>query len=492
MPASVVLRTMILQRRLALFLLCRAMASSSFSPPTFFIGVDLSSAKQRHPGGALGTTATTTTALSATVLDGKEIILESIADGRLVKLNQALLSFNSSAAADLLVELQSIRDEQQQQQPPPPPQQGRRSNVDEVLAELLAQGPDRRRRFSLWSAVFLRPRYSQRARLARLARTLDLTTPPPAQQGDGDDGNDTAESQGRRRQRALLSLLRTLAQPAEAGGFVLPKNDTGSKIPAICIVEKRAAAELKAASVESLVSRRPTDLETPAYAVLQQLRRRAGENGGVEIRRYEPYAVCTVSMNQSWQQRPVDLRTDAALAEPAKGGVKAFGALAGYLFGKNDASTAMKMTTPVLMTTTNTAMTTTDTTDNSSTTSTSSGSSGNIRQMSFILPSAYWNGGGGGLAAPAPLEGSGVSIAQVAGETRAARPFGGYANRVAERQQALLDRLRNDKEWEVVPGAMPVLAQYNDPFTPPWKRLNEVSVAVRPRSASASTAPTVM
>ena len=50
----------------------------------------------------------------------------------------------------------------------------------------------------------------------------------------------------------------------------------------------------------------------------------------------------------------------------------------------------------------------------------------------------------------------------------AADDIGKRIDRVADASNRLLDEWRTE------------LAQYNDPFTPPWKRLNEVSVAVQP------------
>ena len=50
------------------------------------------------------------------------------------------------------------------------------------------------------------------------------------------------------------------------------------------------------------------------------------------------------------------------------------------------------------------------------------------------------------------------------------------------KKKLLMDKLGNDKDWMPVGSEPVVLAQYNDPFTPPWKRLNEVSVAVQARS----------
>lgn len=105
--------------------------------------------------------------------------------------------------------------------------------------------------------------------------------------------------------------------------------------------------------------------------------------------------------------------------------------------------------------------------------------------MSFVLPSTYWSETA--PDPPQPLEGSGVRLERVADrEDRAVLMFGGYVTgRAAKEQQQLLDRLDRDPDWQVSDDAPSVqLAQYNDPFTPPWKRLNEVSVAVRRRGSS--------
>jgi hypothetical protein len=224
--------------------------------------------------------------------------------------------------------------------------------------------------------------------------------------------------------------------------------------------------------------RRPKDLETPTYKVLYQ------SPSGLEIRQYDPYRVCTFDMSSadgraSLSYNPV---TDAATMEPAKGNVRAFGALAGYLFGKNQEQVAMKMTAPVF----------TNTNDQRQT-----------KSMSFVLPSNYWGNdnddaaaaadvtattrttttGGAQNKPPQPLPESGVRIETVATTetTRAVWPFGGYALNVAAQSDELLRQFRRSSsrdQWEVVPGATVQLAQYNDPFTPPWKRLNEVSIAV--------------
>jgi hypothetical protein len=155
-------------------------------------------------------------------------------------------------------------------------------------------------------------------------------------------------------------------------------------------------------------------------------------------------------------------RTDAAVSDSKMGGARAFGALAGYLFGKNKQKEAMKMTTPVL-----------------------TNERGDDKLMSFVLPSKFWTEKDLSKA-PEPLDGSGVELELNQGGERAVTMFGGFASKadVEKRKKKLLEALKRDKEWEAVESETPVLAQYNDPFTPPWKRLNEVSVAVRPRSSS--------
>jgi SOUL heme-binding protein len=198
---------------------------------------------------------------------------------------------------------------------------------------------------------------------------------------------------------------------------------------------------------------------------------------GLEIRQYEPYRVCTYDMmgpNGSGG-RSYNPATDAVTSEPAKGNVQAFGALAGYLFGKNQEKLAMKMTTPVFMNTND---------DSSYDSSEKSNGTGTTKSMSFVLPSDYWgdNGDDGAAPPPQPLAESGVRIETVStGTTRAVWPFGGYARNVAAQSDELRRQLRSvttTTRWTVAPAATVQLAQYNDPFTPPWRRLNEVSIAV--------------
>ena len=107
---------------------------------------------------------------------------------------------------------------------------------------------------------------------------------------------------------------------------------------------------------------------------------------------------------------------------------------------------------------------------------------GITRQMSFVLPSEYW--GSESLAkAPQPIQGSGVSLAVKESQTRAVVMFGGYASKseTKRRKEQLMLSFGNNNEWEPMDDATITLSQYNDPFTPPWKRLNEVSINVQPK-----------
>jgi hypothetical protein len=284
----------------------------------------------------------------------------------------------------------------------------------------------------LWTRIRPLARFSRRARRASLRRVLELSTPPSEEaESIGDD----ADAKLQRRRRSFVVLLRALAN-----------NDSEKSGTAIIQLEKAARREANAKfQTKDMANRLPEGLETPKYSVL-------ASRSSYEIRRYEPFSVCSVAMNKP---RPTEAsRTDAKISSPQLKGASAFGALAGYLFGKNQESTAMKMTTPVL-----------------------SAGEGDERKMSFILPSEFWNGLD---TAPKPLDGSGVVLEEKEGGERAVVAFGGFAAKkdVEERTKQLLGGLAKDREWTAEKGASVTLAQYNDPFTPPWKRRNEVSVEV--------------
>ena len=324
----------------------------------------------------------------------------------------------------------------------------RDSFVSNLLAEVDSPVP-------IWTGLRPLARFSRRARRASLRRVLDLSTPSVETQSEDD------ESDQRSRRRTLVIVLRSLANmydndendSLEDG--VVHVSDTKNKFgPATIVTLERAARREARASakggtmVDDMANRLPRGLETPQYTVV-------AHRPQLEIRRYEPFSICSVAMNKP---RTAAEETDAKISNPQLQGASSFGALAGYLFGKNQQQTAMKMTTPVL-----------------------SRGDGEARQMSFVLPSTYWSTGIDD--APVPLEGSGVVLERDDGGERAVVMFGGFAAKkdVEMRTKQLLEGLRRDTEWQVDPKDSTVsLAQYNDPFTPPWKRRNEVSIKAVP------------
>ena len=207
--------------------------------------------------------------------------------------------------------------------------------------------------------------------------------------------------------------------------------------------------------MEEMLRRTPEGLETPAYAVV------AANRPGWEVREYAEFSVASTRRDRAVAASGIQIQQPS---QPAAGG---FQALAGYILGgRNVEEEKMAMTTPVL----------------------NSASSG---QMSFVLPSKYWEEG---ASPPAPLPGSGVQIERKGGgaleqsSELACLWFGGFAgsDEVGRRKVQLLEAVGADSEWEAACGdgeaaveASIVLMQYNDPFTPPWQRRNEVALPVR-------------
>ena len=289
--------------------------------------------------------------------------------------------------------------------------------------------------FPIWTRLPLLSGYSRRARQLRLRKLLELSTPAP-----DNSSEDDADSKKRRGRRALFVLLRNISEN--------PDNYRG--IRALLSEVKRDAANVVIMSPNELSKRTP-DLETPKYEVVKSAL------NGIEIRRYEQFAVCSVIMKDLNSNSGSDKESASKLSNPQLSGATSFGALAGYLFGKNQDEIAMKMTTPVL-------------TDGV----------GDEKKMSFVLPSDYWKNEDL-LEAPKPLSDSAVKISSVEGSTRAVIAFGGYGGKYEAMSNKLNTLLEKEEDWCAADDASVILAQYNDPFTPPWKRRNEVSIAVVPR-----------
>lgn len=359
-------------------------------------------------------------------------------------LDQALCS-NSTAAKLLLDEISELRNN------------GKAEELDLFLNQLLylADGAvvnGDSNGLPWWTRVRILGRFSRRARRASLHRVLNFSTPSAEDGVEGDDSN----SKSRRRSRALVLVLRSLATTTSSegdegssdqeGGDVPSSSEGGGRI-AIRNIERAARKDGKStATYRDMSSRVPPGLETPKFTVVVQRK-------GYDVRDYDAFTICSVPVAKP---RPDSAATDQPISNPQLSGASSFGALAGYLFGKNDVSTSMKMTTPVLMV-----------------------GDGKDREMSFVLPSTYWDEKGLDNA-PKPLEGSLVSLKRDSGGNRAVLMFGGFASKddVKAKSADLLTGLESDKEWGATESASVTLAQYNDPFTPPWKRRNEVSVPV--------------
>ncbi len=170
--------------------------------------------------------------------------------------------------------------------------------------------------------------------------------------------------------------------------------------------------------LKNALRRTPKGLETPKYTVDKTL----GED--CEVRTYEAYAVAELT-----EERPDG---------------DAFNILAAYLFGKNSEEKAMAMTMPVEMV---------------------------DGVMSFVLPKADAD------APPAPTDDK-VTIGERPARTVVALPFPGVATpEEVERQRSKLADVLKAEGLEAADESYTVL-QYNSPFTIPWRRRNELVVAL--------------
>jgi hypothetical protein len=286
------------------------------------------------------------------------------------------------------------------------------------------------------------PLPSRRAKLGAYSRLLESLL-------DEEPGSGSRFQQGDRalRRRLLLVLLRQLRS-----------------VRGVWALEGEATRRRRlSANMDEMLRRTPVGLETPAYEV--EAKRQAWE-----VRRYGEFSVATTARERAVSEDGIKL------GNPTMRSAGGFQALAGYLFGRNQQEEKMAMTTPVL-------------------------SSGG--EMAFVLPSRYWSEEGeGGAAPPTPMDDSGVRVVRKGGgvldesESLACLWFGGFAGPkdVATRKAELCELVAADDEWELAASGSeggeaagaeePVLLQYNDPFTPSWKRRNEVAVPVRRKAAA--------
>ena len=211
-------------------------------------------------------------------------------------------------------------------------------------------------------------------------------------------------------------------------------------------LEKESLKALKhKVTMKEMKKNTPAGLETPEYTVLEE---KKGLTDDWEIREYKDFTTASLQM-------------DPSTRDGKNKGPQGFNTLAGYIFGKNKEEKKMAMTTPVII-------------------------NGKNDEMSFIMPSDYWPEEKL-KEAPAPMDNSGVVIQKYSSMTDsnnvcAVLWFKGYAfgAKANQRKEQLLEMIANDDKYELCNEKdIPVLMQYNDPFVPPWKRRNEVAVAVK-------------
>ncbi|WP_228546260.1 SOUL family heme-binding protein [Halegenticoccus tardaugens] len=140
---------------------------------------------------------------------------------------------------------------------------------------------------------------------------------------------------------------------------------------------------------------------------------------------------------------------------------EAFRRLYGYITGRNLSAEEIEMTAPVATRGEKIEMTA----------PVASRRAGDAVEMAFYLPSEYTF-----ETAPRASEAD-VTLDREEPRTLAVRSFSWYATeaRVARNERRLLKVL---SEHGVEPGGTPFVMQYNDPWTPPFLRRNEVAVEI--------------
>ena len=185
-----------------------------------------------------------------------------------------------------------------------------------------------------------------------------------------------------------------------------------------------------------------TGTEEPKYKVIERI------GNSVEIRQYAPRIAAETTVDVT--------RSDNPRGE-------AFRIIAAYIFGTNKSKLKIDMTSPVEIKTTGEkiAMTAPVEVDRSE----------KSLAMRFFMPAEYSRD-----ELPEPIDNR-VRLVEIPAETTAVLAFTGSTNDVSisTRTAQLLDALR-EKNWKVE-GA-PTAFFYNPPWTIPFLRRNEVSVAV--------------
>ena len=128
----------------------------------------------------------------------------------------------------------------------------------------------------------------------------------------------------------LVVIVGSLFAPSTVNSFSFHSPpSSGKTIPEL---QKKLPEFVTALADEAtnVVSSTPPGLQTPDYTVEDAL------EGGVEVRQYAEYSVCTVSMDES-----------SSSGDPLLSSGNSFGTLAKYIFGENAEEASISMTTPV-------------------------------------------------------------------------------------------------------------------------------------------------
>jgi len=180
-----------------------------------------------------------------------------------------------------------------------------------------------------------------------------------------------------------------------------------------------------------LISPAAMAIEEPRYELLLQEDRK-------ELRAYQPFTVAEV-------------RVDGGFDEASRRG---FRLIADYIFGNNRSAAGGEQSEKIAMT----APVTVE-------------PEGEQWRMHFVMPSVHSM-----LTLPRPNN-TAVQLRSVEGGTVAAIRFSGFttASSIAERTAQLRQWIVS-KGWQIT--GTPQIARYNDPFTLPFNRRNEILIAV--------------
>lgn len=179
--------------------------------------------------------------------------------------------------------------------------------------------------------------------------------------------------------------------------------------------------------------------EAPSYTVEKVI-------DGAEVRSYAPHLLAVVR---------VEGERSAALRQ-------GFQILAGYIFGGNQGAAKVAMTTPVAIEPEKIAMTVPVT----------QARDGNVWQISFMMPAAYTRD-----TLPKPNSDA-IRFEEAPGDREIVLTFSGWATagRIARHEE----ELRGIAASAGLTLAGPLRTYYyDDPFTLPWNRRNEVAFALR-------------